>query len=414
MEHFLFTNNSLSKRGYLYGILQILLFQSKKNVAKTLELLKAYFSIPEDQIFLFSAGRMAVYSFIKSLNLSEEDEVVVAGYTCVVLTNAVKFTGCKIKYVDIEDEMFNIDIDKLRSELTSTTKVFIVPHNFGIPFEGIQEIKKEFPQLIVVEDAAHAFGSRTKDGELCGKLGDASFFSLEYSKPITSGLGGIMLINNKALLPDFKKQYDTLEEMKGANVLRLICTLGVYNLLFFKRTNFFHVNGTRVLRKLNLIYRTSQKEIDGEIPDGYPTKLNSKLACFLPYQLKHIAKINNQKREIVQLYNDSFSNFKDLNCVRNEGGILVRFPLFFKNNVSLEKIEAIKKEGRLKGFNFGVWFNDVVHPQGSFRYGYIEGGCKVGENVSKRIINLPVNVNFPLSKNQLDDIIALFIKHGIK
>lgn len=413
MEYFYFTNNSLSKKGYLLGFLQIILFRSKKSMELTLNLLKDYFRISKEQIFLFSAGRMAVYTLIKTLNLSKNDEVVVAGYTCVVLTNAIKFAGCKIKYVDIENETFNIDLSQLKKTLSPITKILIVPHNFGIPFEAIQEIKQEFPHLIVIEDAAHTFGSKTLNGELCGTIGDASFFSLEYSKPITAGLGGILLINNKALLPEFKKHYQELEIMKGLNVFRLICTLGVYNLTFFKRTSFFQINGIRVLRKLNLIYRTSQKEIDGEIPVNYPTKLNPKLSCFLPYQLKNISRINTEKGSIISSYNKCFSQFENINCIRREDNVLVRYPIYFKDEVSLNTIAAIKNDGRLKGYNFGVWFNDVVHPKGSFRFGYHEGDCKVGEDVSKRIINLPINVNSPLDKKIIEDIAALFIEHGV-
>lgn len=414
MEHFHFTNNSLSKKGYLFGLLQIILFRSKKSMGCTLDLLKDYFKVSKDQIFLFSAGRMAVYTLIKTLNLSKNDEVVVAGYTCVVLTNAIKFTGCKIKYVDIESETFNIDLRNLKRSITSNTKILIVPHNFGITCEYIHEVKKEFPNVIVVEDAAHTFGSKTLNGELCGTLGDASFFSLEYSKPITSGLGGVLLINNKALLPEFKKQYQGLDTMKGSNVFKLICTLGVYNLFFFKKTNFFHLNGIRVLRKLKLVYRTSQKEIDGELPNNYPTKLNPKLACFLPYQLKNIKQINNKKREIISLYNDCFARFNDINSAIREDNVLIRYPIFFKDEVSIETIGAIKNEGKMMGYNFGVWFNDVVHPKGSYRFGYNEGDCRIGENVSNRIINLPVNVNSTLNRGEIESVAALFTKHGVK
>ncbi|MEJ6598523.1 MAG: DegT/DnrJ/EryC1/StrS family aminotransferase [Crocinitomicaceae bacterium] len=381
---------------------------------RTLDLLQAYFGISKDQIFLFSAGRMAVYTLIKILNLGKDDEVIVAGYTCVVLTNAIKFTGCKIKYVDIENETFNIDLVKLKRAISPLTKILIVPHNFGITCEYIHEVKKEFPNLIIIEDAAHTFGSRTLNGELCGTLGDASFFSLEYSKPITAGLGGVLLINNKALLPEFKKQYQGLDTMKGSNVFKLICTLGIYNLMFFKKTNFFHLNGIRVLRKLKLVYRTSQKEIDGEIPDNYPTKLNPKLSCFLPYQLKNIEKINQTKREIIASYNDCFSKFKNINSVPGEENVLLRYPILFKDEVSLDIIEAIQNEGRSMGYNFGIWFNDVVHPKGSFRYGYNEGDCQVGEDVSNRIINLPVNVNIVLNRSEIENIAALFKKHGVR
>lgn len=414
MEHFLFTSNSLSKKGYLKGLFQIILYRGSKNVDLTYSLLKNYFGVKREQLFLFSAGRMAVYSLLKSLNLKSEDEVIVAGYTCVVLTNAVKFANCSIKYVDIENTNFNMNLQKLENAISSDTKVIIVPHNFGIPFEGIKSIKNKYPEIIIVEDAAHCFGSKTKEGELCGTIGDVSFFSLEYSKPLTAGLGGIMLINNKALLPDFKKYYDELTYLKGKNVFRLICTLGVYNLTFSKRTAFFQVNGQRLLRLFKLVYRTSQKEIDGEIPENYPTKLNPKLACFLPHQLESIDAVIKKKQQIVSDYNRHFAHLINLNCQRSENEILVRYPLLFDKSITTETIQLLKEEGKKIGYQFGVWFNDVVHPSGSYRYGYKDGTCPVGEEIAPRIINLPVNVNFPLLERELLEIVALFEKHGVK
>lgn len=413
MAHFSFTNNTLSKSGYLKGLVQIMLFQSMRNAKKSIRLLADYFSVLPSQLFFFSAGRMSVYALLKSLKLKQTDEVIVAGYTCVVLTNAVKFANCRLKYVDIEKQNLNINPALLLNAVSESTKVIIVPHNFGIPFEHIKELKEKFPSVIIVEDAAHCFGSTTSDGQLCGTIGDVSFFSLEYSKPLTTGLGGIMIINNKDLLPNFTEYYKQLKVMKGADIFRMICTLGVYNLMFSKKTNFFQVNGERVLRKLNLLYRTSQKEIDGEIPEQYPTKLNPKLSCFLSNQLKDIQGSNEQKKKIVSEYDNAFSHFKNISCSGSASQVLVRYPIVFNEKVDFSTISAIKSEAASKGYHFGQWFNDVVHPKGSYRYDYSEGSCPVGEFVSERMINLPVNANYPLTKNELEEVISLFEKHGI-
>jgi hypothetical protein len=59
----------------------------------------------------------------------------------------------------------------------------------------------------------------------------------------------------------------------------------------------------------------------------------------------------------------------------------------------------------------GEWFNDVVHPKGSFRYGYQEGSCIVGESVSNRIINFPVTVQNQLNNKDLERIREIFNKH---
>src|SRR6056297_3062908 len=100
-QRFSFANNSLSKRDYIRSVMDIILGKSRSNQKKVTRLLGDYFDLTQEQVFLFGAARMSVYSLLKSLGLKPTDEVIVAGYTCVVLTNAVKFAGCAIKYVDI-------------------------------------------------------------------------------------------------------------------------------------------------------------------------------------------------------------------------------------------------------------------------------------------------------------------------
>lgn len=412
-QRFSFTCNALSRSGFFSGIFQILTFRAGSASRRAISLLADYFGVSNEQVFLFGAGRMSVYSLIRSMNLQSDDEVIVAGYTCVVLTNAVKFAGCKVSYVDIDRSTLNVNTDKLLGSITEKTKVVIVPHNFGIPFTGIEMIKAKHPEIIIIEDAAHTFGSEL-NGKKVGTVGDASFFSLEYSKPLTTGLGGIMIINNRSLLEAFTNEYNSLGKMPGKMVIRIMATLKIYALLYFKRTVFFQAKSLALISRLGLIYRTSQKEIDGQKPDHYPVKLNNSLAVFLIPQLKNIGKINAIKRKIISDYHDAFKEFNDLEPIDTEGNVLVRYPIVFKENVSIESLDKIKQMALEEGFNFGVWFNDVVHPAGSYRYCYVTGSCPDGEYVAQRIVNLPVNANQPLDKESILRIKAIFKKCGIK
>lgn len=413
-QRFSFTNNSLSKSGYRGAVADMILGKSKTNLAHVKRLLADFFDMDQERIFLFGAGRMSVYTLLRSMNLKSTDEVIVAGYTCVVLTNAVKFAGCSIKYVDIEKANFNPPIESLIEAVGPNTRAVIVPHNFGLPTNGISRLKTNNPGLIIIEDVAHSFGSHTAAGELCGTIGDAAFFSLEYSKPITSGLGGIMLINNPALLDDFQQIYKRLGKAESAMILKIILTLGALNLWYFKSTSFFQSAAMRLLSVFGLRYATSQKEIDGEMPDNYPVKLSPKLACFLLPQLKRIEKINRDKKEIAEFYKKRLDVFQDIEPIKIADTVLIRYPILFKPSISLEKIKAIKGEAREKGYVFGEWFNDVVHPRGSYRYGYRSGECPVGEFVAVRIANLPVNVHNKVTATEMNEIVEIFKKHGLK
>ena len=411
---FNFKSNSLSKVACLQSLIQMITFQSRKNNKKFIEKLSSFFSVSSNQVFLFGAGRMAVYSVLKSLKLKPEDEVIVAGYTCVVLTNAIKFANCKIKYVDIKKESLNIDNELLFNSINENTRVAIIPHNFGLVAESIEKIKKKFPTIIIIEDAAHTFGSKDEDGQLCGTLGDASFFSLEYSKPITTGLGGVLIVNNQELSEAIENEYNGLKKMPFSSTFKIISTLCTMTFYYSKRTQFFYTNGFRFLRLFKLVYQTSEDEINGILPENYPVKLNPLLANFGYNQMNRIKEINDKKNVIQEKLMKAFDKFKDVEKYEVGNTVLARFPILFKSSVKQEVIATIKQQALDEGYLFGEWFNDVVHPKGSYRYGYDSGMCPEGEYVASRILNIPVNAYSRVTSSEIQEIVAIFKANGIK
>jgi dTDP-4-amino-4,6-dideoxygalactose transaminase len=414
VQRFNFLSNSLSKSGFFLSLWNIISLRSKRINLIVQKKLAERVRVDERQLFLFGAARMSVYTLLKSLKLSADDEIIVAGYTCVVLTNAVKFAGCKVQYVDIDTKTLNLNLDLLYQAITHKTKVIIIPHNYGLTFDYITEIKKHNPSIILIEDAAHCFGSRDSRGEYCGTIADAGFYSFEYSKPLTTGLGGAMIINNEELLHSFSLEYDKIGFMAKSTVFKIIISLGGHCVLYSKSTTFWYINYFRILRAFKWMYVTSEKEIKGDLPSDYPVRMNYSISCFLLPQLKDLDRINQKKIKIATIYKNYFRQFEDLIQFDFNDDILVRYPILFADNVSMEVINQIKIEALVKGINFGYWFNDVVHPAGSFRYCYENGACPVGENVAKRIINLPINANYGHVESECQELQEIFLKFGIK
>jgi len=412
-RQFSFISNSLSKGQFIGAFFKTCLFQGKRSLSESKEILSDYFGVIERHIFFFGAGRMSVYTVLKSLQLTSSDEVVVAGYTCVVLTNAVKFAGCKVRYVDVDEETLNLNKDQLFAAISEDTKAVIVPHNFGLAFEDIKEIKSRHPEIIIIEDVAHSFGSKNQLGEFCGTIGDVGFFSLEYSKPLTTGLGGILFVNNESLLERVDLEYNALGITLKGTALKMIFTLGALNMWYFLSTTFFQRMAMKVLQILRLNYKTSAQEISGELPAGYPVRMHPMLGSLLVLQLRQLDKINKKKQEIVLEYESIFSSFNTLRSYPVQNQVMVRYPIVFSDAVSDETIEKVKEEAIRRGIQFGFWFNDVVHPRGSFRYCYSSGDCPSGEKISQRILNLPVNIHARLSRDTLNEISELFNSHGV-
>lgn len=139
----------------------------------------------------------ALHLAAASLGLCANDEVIVTDFSWVATAYAIKYTGAKCVFVDIDPDTWTIDPDCIRRAITKKTKAIMLVHSFGHPaeMEEILKIAKEYG-LYVIEDAAPSIGSEYK-GKLVGSFGDISCFSFQGAKMTVSGEGGILLTDNE-------------------------------------------------------------------------------------------------------------------------------------------------------------------------------------------------------------------------
>jgi perosamine synthetase len=171
-------------------------------------------SLPHDQgqlsasgIYTFWRGRVALYGILKSLGIGSGDSVLVPGFTCFAVPAAVLFTGARPLYVDIDQATFNISVESVQSawdeHATARIKAVIIQHTFGLPANLSPILAWARKHTIAaIEDCAHAWGSRYQDEQgiwkQVGTAADAAFFSSQWTKPVSTGLGGWARINNPA------------------------------------------------------------------------------------------------------------------------------------------------------------------------------------------------------------------------
>jgi len=112
---------------------------------------------------------------------------------------AALYYNCVPRWCDIEPDTYNMDPDSLRANITENTKAVIVTHLWGLParIEEIRDICKE-RGVFLIEDCAHAVGSRWK-GRHVGTFGDIGSFSFQEFKQLSTGDGGMNLINDPEL-----------------------------------------------------------------------------------------------------------------------------------------------------------------------------------------------------------------------
>lgn len=407
-----FTCNSLRIRHIASFFVNI--FSTKNYENRFVNQLSDYFQIKKESIFLFGSGRMGLYSFLKSLNLDIGDEVIIPGYTCVVVPNAIKYAGLVAKYVDIKEDTLNIDTDKLLSSITKRTKAIVVSHNFGIVYEDVKLIKKNYPDIIIIEDVAHTFGSVNNEDTKIGLLGDAAFFSLEYSKPITTGMGGILIVNNSKLIPDVRSTYDNIGYYPRMYTNRILITLFCHFITSYKYSAFLKSKLMRVLQLTKLQFQSSPNEVKGEMPTYYPVRLSSTMAYLGLLQVRNLQITNELKNKICKRYYNAFHDVPFVKDYYSIKYVYVRYPLLLKVTTQ-DVIKKIKRRiVEETGLTVGEWFNDVVHPKGSYRYCYTNGSCVIGEKVSREIINLPVNIHTNIGDNDLLRIKKILVEELVR
>lgn len=141
-------------------------------------------------------GTLTLEAALRVFGIGPGDEVIVPPYTFIATANAVRMAGAVPVFVDVEPDTYNIDPSRVREAITPETKALIPVHFAGqiADMDALMELANEYG-LAVIEDAAHAHGAVWGDAS-AGSIGHVGSFSLQQSKNLTAGEGGILLTND--------------------------------------------------------------------------------------------------------------------------------------------------------------------------------------------------------------------------
>jgi len=144
-------------------------------------------------------GTLTLEAALRVLGVGPGDEVIVPPYTFIATANAVRLVGATPVFVDVEPDTYNLDMRKVEEAIGPACKAVIPVHFAGqvADMDSLMALAERHG-LYVVEDAAHAHGA-TWRGTPAGVIGHIGSFSLQLSKNLTAGEGGILLTNDDAL-----------------------------------------------------------------------------------------------------------------------------------------------------------------------------------------------------------------------
>lgn len=151
------------------------------------------------------SGTSALHLCIRSLGISEGDEVIMPSFAFIAVANAVRYERAIPVFVDIDPQTLNLEPDKVEAAVTLRTKAILVVHTFGCPAEmaALLEVARRH-RLYVIEDACEAIGAEY-EGRKIGALGDVGVFGFYPNKQITTGEGGAVVTNNPEFAAKIRK-----------------------------------------------------------------------------------------------------------------------------------------------------------------------------------------------------------------
>lgn len=217
-------------------------------VQKFEEDLKTYLDAP--YALTLSSATAGLFFAVQALELEPGDEVITTPLTFVATANAIAARGAKPVFVDIDPLTRNIDVEKIESKITPKTKAILPVHFAGLPvdLDPLYALAKHY-NLIVIEDAAHAIGSKYK-GKMIGSFGDVQVFSFYANKTMTTGEGGCLTTRDDAFAERVRllrfhgisqtawdrfskkgsQHYDVIQVGYKANMMDLQGALGIHQL----------------------------------------------------------------------------------------------------------------------------------------------------------------------------------------
>ena len=337
-------------------------------------------------LFLYESARSAILHVLKILDVKYEDQIIISSFTCDAVTKSVINSGAKVVYVDINKDLTMNDKCVLNA-ININTKALILQNTFGrlgLKMSTIKKIKKK--NIIIIEDNCLSAGSKFLNITL-GQLGDVNIYSLEASKTLTIGWGGVLIINNIKYKKKIKKSYKFLKSVNLFNDFLRLSQL-LISLYFIKYPKFYgnifwyFFYGTRIFRK-----SSKSSELN-------PTKIGFFTRKFFLYLYP---KFNKLYKETNRNYISLINHIKKekLSCPvmqkKKEFIITPRIPLYVKNK---NNILHLAKEMKIE---LGDWF--IESPPIYKLNECIIHSCKTSREISKKIINVPSY--FSLKKEEI-------------
>lgn len=341
-----------------------------------------------DSAISFAAARIGLYGVLRCLGVGRGDEVLLQAPTHMVVGNAIRYTGARPVYVDIDLATYNIDVAQAEERMTPRTKAIVVQHTFGIPadLDAILELA-ERNGLAVIEDCVHALGA-TFRGRPVGSFGRAAFFSTEETKTISTTMGGVVVTEDAKLansLREFQAACAWPPAWLAARYLVKLLTnhaLAEPHVHRFSRATYEFLGERHPLPRA-----TVDDELIGLKPARYEERLSNGQAAVGLQQLRQLDANLEHRRRTSALYSELFAEHGLRGPTVNDAAepAFARYPVWVEDRPRVERALAPLAVP-------GTWFTSVLEEAVSPHYGdYTDGSCPRAELAASHLYNFPTH-----------------------
>jgi perosamine synthetase len=300
-----------------------------------------------------TSGTSALHVALMANDIGPGDEVITSPFSFIASANCALFVGAKPVFVDIEEDYFTLDPEKIREKITPRTRAIEPIHLYGqaCDMAAIVEIAREY-NLVIIEDACQAHGAKF-DGKPVGSFGTACF-SFYPTKNITTGEGGMITTNDAEV-----------------------------------------AEKARLLRDHGSPVRYQHETL------GYNLRMNDMQAAIGLTQLPKLAGWNKKRQENAEFLTRELSKVAGVvpPPVRDNGE-----HVFHQYTIRVSNRDEAAEKLREQGVGVGVHYPLPIHKQPYYQKLGFQDSLPVSEAASREVLSLPVHPS--LSQADLEHIVG--------
>jgi len=303
----------------------------------------------------FNSGTSALHALFLAYDI-QSSEVIVPSFTFIATANSVLMANGKVVFAEVETDSFGLDANDVNEKITKKTKAIMPVHIAGQPCKDIKELTDiaQDKNLLLLEDAAQTLGSYSKYGK-AGTFGDAAMFSFCQNKVITTGEGGLLVL-------DDEKIYEKLK------LIRSHGRLESSNSDYFSNIN------------------------DNEyIQIGFNFRMSSMTAALGLSQYRKISKVLEIRKQKAAYLNEHLVKLDGLTVPKAFNDANHIYQLYILKFTESDLRDKVQEHLQDKGVMSKVYFNPI-HLKEFYRktFSYKEGDLPVTEDLSTKVLSLPM------------------------